>query len=177
MPGIASCTFLLNSQVFSRLNYDGVNCTAFSGNGRHRSSPASGNVPNDGCIPVGRYYIVDRQSGGRLGAILDWIADRDVWFALWRDDGAIDDATFLDGVRRGEFRLHPKGPRRISLGCITLEYLNEFKALRAYLLAQPVSYIPKTMTRTYGTVSVGFFTDILDQRYRSGSASASTRTA
>ena len=176
MSRIATCTFLLNGQLFTRFNYDGVNCTAFSGNGPHRNNPASGNVPNDGSIPTGRYYIVDRQSGGTLGPILDWIADRDIWFALWRDDGTIDDSTFVDGVRRGEFRLHPKGPRGISLGCITLEYRSEFDTLRTYLLAQPVTYIPDTMTRTYGTVDVGYLDDTLDPRYRLG-GSATTRQA
>lgn len=173
---IASCTFILNSQRFTRLNYDGVNCTAFSGNGPHRNNPISGSVPNDGSIPIGNYYIVDRQSGGTLGPILDWIADRDVWFALFRDDGTIDDSTFVDGVRRGEFRLHPKGPRGISLGCITLEYRTEFDTLRAYLMAQHVAYIPYTTTRTYGTIAVGFPIDTLDERYRPGGSSG-TRIA
>jgi len=75
-----------------------------------------------------------------------------------------------------EFRLRPKGPRGISQGCITLEYRSEFDALRAYLLAQPIAYIPYTMTRTYGTVDVGFLTDTLDQGYRLG-GSGTTRTA
>jgi hypothetical protein len=162
----ATCTFILNSDLFTRFNYDGVNTRAFSGNGRHRNNPASENVPNDGPIPTGIYYIVDRQSGGTLGPMLDWLADRDLWFALYRDDGSIDDATFVDGVRRGEFRLHFKGPLGISLGCITLEFRSEFDTMRAYLLAQPVSYIPDTKTRTYGTVHVGFLTDTLDRRYQ-----------
>jgi hypothetical protein len=176
MSRIANGTFILNGQLFTQFNYDRVNCTAFSGNGPHRNNPASENVPNDGPIPIGRYYIVDRQSGGTLGPILDWIKDRDIWFALWRDDGTIDDSTFVDGVRRGEFRLHPKGRLGISLGCITLEYRSEFDTLRTYLLAQPVTYIPDTTTRTYGTVDVGFLTDTLDPRYRPG-GSSTTRQA
>ncbi|MFZ4700426.1 MAG: tlde1 domain-containing protein [Candidatus Methylumidiphilus sp.] len=36
----------------------------------------------------------------------------------------------MDGIRRGEFRLHPKGPRGIGLGCITLEYRSEFDTLK-----------------------------------------------
>ena len=165
---MVNCTFILNGMIFATFTYDGVRCTAFSGNGSHRNNPTSGNVPNDGSIPTGRYYIVDRQSGGTLGPVLDWIADRDIWFALWREDGALDDQTFVDGVRRGEFRLHPKGPRGISLGCITLEYRSEFDTLRTYLLAQSVAYIPKTRARTYGVVDVGILVDTLDPRYRSG---------
>jgi hypothetical protein len=166
---MADCSFVLNGALFTEFIYDGVHTRAFSGNGPHRNNPASGNVPNDGSIPTGRYYIVDRQSGGTLGPILDWIADRDLWFALLRDDGSIDDSTFVDGVRRGEFRLHPKGPRGISLGCITLEFRSEFDILRAYLLGQPVAYVPLTKTRTYGTVDVGYLNDALDPRYRPGS--------
>ena len=165
---MVNCTFILNGMPFTTFTYDGRRCTAFSGNGPHRNNPGSENVPNNGPIPTGRYYIVDRQSGGTLGPLLDWIADRDIWFALWREDGALDDQTFVDGVRRGEFRLHPKGPRGISLGCITLEYRSEFDLMRAYLLAQPVSHIPSTRTRTYGTVDVGILVDTLDPRYRQG---------
>ncbi|WP_254367149.1 tlde1 domain-containing protein [Paraburkholderia sp. NMBU_R16] len=33
------------------------------------------------------------------------------WFALYRNDGVVDDYTFIDGVRRGNFRLHPNVPR------------------------------------------------------------------
>jgi len=40
--------------------------------------------------------------------------------------------------------------------------------MRTYLLAQPVSYIPGTRTRTYGVVDVGVLVDTLDPRYRSG---------
>jgi hypothetical protein len=165
---MADCTFILNGDTFSTFTYDGTRTRAFSGNGPHRNNPTSGNVPNDGSIPTGRYHIVDRQSGGTVGPLLDWMFDRDIWFALLRDDGSIDDSTFVDGVRRGEFRLHPKGPRGISLGCITLEYRSEFDTMRAYLLAQPVAYIPMTKTRTYGTVEVGYLNDALDPRYRRG---------
>jgi len=163
---MADCSFALNGLPFTSFVYDGVHTRAFSGNGAYRNSPTAGNVPNDGSIPLGRYYIVNRDSGGRLGPLLDWIADRDLWFALLRDDGSVDDSTFVDGVRRGEFRLHPKGPRGISLGCITLEFRTEFDTLRSYLLSQPVAYIPDTKTRTYGTVSVGYLSDRLDPRYR-----------
>lgn len=171
---MVSCTFILNGLPFTSFTYDGVRCTAFSGNGPHRNNPSSGNVPNNGSIPPGRYYIVDRQSGGTLGPILDWIADRDIWFALWRDDGTLDDQTFVEGVRRGEFRLHPKGPRGLSLGCITLEYRSEFDTMRTYLLAQPVAHIPNTRTRTYGVVDVGILVDTLDPRYRRGGGSGDT---
>jgi hypothetical protein len=152
---MVSCFFSLNNQTFSSFIYDGVSCTAFSGNGPDRNNPASVCVSGNGPIPLGNYYIVDRASGGRLGGIRDWFTGRDQWFALYRDDGTIDDETFIGSVRRGEFRLHPLGPSGTSLGCIVLQYPNEFVALRTYLLASPAAYIPGTGTRTYGTVTVG----------------------
>jgi hypothetical protein len=168
MSRTVTCNFILNGERFSKFTYDGANCTAFSGNGDYRNKALEGNVPANGPIPGGRYYIVDRESGGLMGPIMDWIKDRDIWFALLRDDGAIDDFTFVEGVRRGEFRLHPKGRLGISLGCITLEYRGEFDAMRAYLLSKPLEYVPLTTTRTYGTVDVGFYVDTLDERYRPG---------
>ncbi|MFP3617622.1 DUF2778 domain-containing protein, partial [Paraburkholderia sp. SIMBA_050] len=75
--------------------------------------PNSTTVPNDGPLPAGVYYIVDRQSGGRMGWLNDFRSDllagthRADWFALYRNDGVIDDWTSLNGIRRGHFRLHP----------------------------------------------------------------------
>ena len=111
-------------------------------------------MPNNGAIPVGRYYIVDRQSGGTLGPLKDFFTGRDEWFALYRDDGSVDDETFVNGVRRGEFRLHPIGPARTSLGCITLQFEREFDAMRRAFLATTTSTIPSTSTTTYGVVHV-----------------------
>lgn len=159
---MASCYFTLNGEMHSRFVYDGFSCTAFSGHGVDRNNPASGAVAGNGPIPPGSYWIVDRASGGVMGGLRDWVTHRDQWFALYRDDGSVDDETFYQGVRRGEFRLHPLGPMRMSLGCIVLEFASEFETLRSYLLAEPVAMIPGTSTRTYGTVSVA--QRILDDR-------------
>lgn len=159
---MADCYFVLNNEQFSVFSYDGVRCRAFSGNGTDRNNPGSGAVAGNGPIPPGNYWIVDRQSGGTLGGLRDLVTGRDEWFALYRMDGTIDDETFIDGVRRGEFRLHPLGPSGTSLGCIVLQYPSEFAAMRTYFLGLAVSYIPGTKTRTYGTVSVGQL--ILDDR-------------
>jgi hypothetical protein len=128
--------------------------TAFSGHGQARNSPSSGAIADGGSIPLGRYYIVNRESGGVLGPLKDWYLHRDKWFALYRDDGSIDDVTFIDGVKRGLFRLHPLGPRRMSTGCIVLHYHEEFDRLRAHLLASPFETIKGTGIRTYGVVEV-----------------------
>lgn len=159
---MTDCYFNLNGEMHSSFVYDGVRATAFSGNGPDRNNPGSGAVARNGPIPPGSYWIVDRASGGTLGGLRDLISHRDQWFALYRDDGSIDDETFYDGVRRGEFRLHPIGPLRMSIGCIVLEYATEFDALRTYLKAQPLQLIPGTATRTYGLVAVGQV--ILDDR-------------
>lgn len=151
---MAACLFALNNDLFSPLDCDGTRYAAFSGNGQHRNNPDSEAVPSNGPIPLGTHFIVDRGSGGTLGHLWSWATNRDRWFALYKDDGSVDDETFVNGVRRGEFRLHPIGPARTSLGCITLQYPREFTQLRDYLLSQPVAYTPGTGTRTYGTVEV-----------------------
>lgn len=151
---MVSCFFSLNNHTFSSFIYDGVSCTAFSGNGPDRNNPASTSVGSNGPIPLGRYYIVNRASGGTLGGIRDLLTGRDQWFALYREDGTIDDETFIGSVRRGEFRLHPLGPSGTSLGCIVLQYPSDFATLRNRLLASSVAYIPGTGTRTYGIVTV-----------------------
>ncbi|WP_206956831.1 tlde1 domain-containing protein [Trinickia acidisoli] len=66
----------------------------------------------------------------------------------------IDDETYIDGVRRGNFRLHPIGSGRISKGCITLVSATSFAQLSAYLRGGKVAYIPGTRIRCYGVVEV-----------------------
>ncbi|MGK3116306.1 tlde1 domain-containing protein [Candidatus Pantoea formicae] len=57
--------------------------------------------------------MVERPTGGRLGPFRErflkevYGTDRTTWFALYRDDGKIDDITFINGVRRGLFRCIP----------------------------------------------------------------------
>ena len=61
------------------------------GNGRYVNDPNSTTVPNDGPLPAGVYYIVDRESGGRMGWLNDFRSDllagthRADWFALYRN--------------------------------------------------------------------------------------------
>ncbi|WP_261154663.1 DUF2778 domain-containing protein [Serratia ficaria] len=79
-----------------------------------------------GADTAGRYWIVDRPTGGIGSQALTWAkdfvnrTDHATWFALYRDDHRIDDFTWINSVKRGQFRLHPIGPARLSLGCITL---------------------------------------------------------
>jgi hypothetical protein len=157
----ASCFFSLNGQNLSSLVCQGLgSMPAFSGKPGYLNDPAKVAVADNGPLPPGRYYIVDRQSGGRLGWLKEWTADRaapinrNQWFALYRIDGKIDDYTFVEGVRRGNFRLHPIGPRGISKGCITLLSPSQFLRLRTFLLSQEPKLVPGTNTKYFGTVDV-----------------------
>lgn len=157
----AQCTFVLNGQKVSTLMCAGFGAVvAFSGNSQYVDDPAGTDVPNKGPIPKGRYYIIKREPGGRLGRLRDMGLDlwssskRATWFALYSADGQIDDWTFVHGVRRGNFRLHPNGRWGVSDGCITLTSQTQFDRLRDYLLAQPTKMIPGTSAPYYGTVDV-----------------------
>ncbi|WP_179404838.1 tlde1 domain-containing protein [Burkholderia guangdongensis] len=76
------------------------------------------------------------------------------WFALYAKDRKIDDELFCDQVRRGKFRLHPKGPLGVSEGCITLEHRHDFLMLRSAILSAPKFRIPGTSYDAYGMVIV-----------------------
>jgi hypothetical protein len=151
----ADCSFVLNRQQYSPLITVIGRFSAFSGLGPHRNNPDSIAEADAGPLPTGTYHIVDRASGGRLGPIRDWVLDRDKWFALYKDDGSIDDQTFVSGVKRGEFRLHPLGPRRMSSGCVVLAHEVEFDRLRAFLLKSAPAYVGVSRMRSYGTLMVG----------------------
>ncbi|MBO1359423.1 DUF2778 domain-containing protein [Acetobacter sacchari] len=143
MPELAQCTFSLNSKPISALVCDGVSYPAFSGRKGWINDPKNVSLAERGALPPGRYYIIDRQSGGRLGWLWDFLhnasntSDNALWFALYADDGKIDDWTFIQGVKRGNFRLHPVGTLGYSDGCITLSDPGRFTMLRTRLLASP----------------------------------------
>ena len=155
------CSFTLNKKASSILLAPGIGSfPAFSGSGKWRNDPDGVGVARIGPLPTGTYYIVDRQSGGKLGWLRDAIKDtwsgidHSSWFALMRDDGRLDDETFVGKVRRGEFRLHPVGPMGISEGCITLNRLDDFTRLAAALRGGKKVAIPKGGGLAYGTVEV-----------------------
>jgi len=95
-----------------------------------------------------------------MGSIRDFVlkhfygTDRTTWFALYRSDDVIDDWTSINGIRRGNFRLHPIGPRRLSDGCIAIVSPSQFKMLYDRLKSTPTISIPGTAMRAYGTVDV-----------------------
>lgn len=155
------CTFLLNGYGLSTLSVPGVGFfPAYSGNeGNHRNNPDSVAVKDAGPLPPGRYYIVDRPTGGFTGPANDFLnsklsgSDRSLWFALYRDDGSLDDNTFIDQVERGAFRLHPAGRSGTSNGCITFPNHSHYAILRDALLRTATVKASASLT-AYGTVQI-----------------------
>jgi hypothetical protein len=158
--------FVVDNKPLSPLSIFGVGVfMAFSGDDIYRNRGGCTAIKDRGPIPAGRYWIVDRPTGGIGSRVKTWIKDagnsvlgsptnRNDWFALYRDDGKIDDYTWLDGVERGNFRLHPMGYHGVSLGCITLPHLSEFYAIRRALLRTDTVLVPNTSLRAYGVVEV-----------------------
>jgi len=146
------CSFRLNGEPLSQFLVGASAFPAFSGLDGYINKPSHMCVPSVGAVPLGRYYIVDRESGGRLRWLRDLV--KGDWFALYAIDSKIDDETFCNGVKRGNFRLHPKAGRGISEGCITLDKPSDFNIVRSLLLGTATAFIPGTETKTYGTVDV-----------------------
>ncbi|MGF6550132.1 DUF2778 domain-containing protein [Paraburkholderia youngii] len=109
--------FLVNNEPLSPLIISGIGTfNAYSGDRQYRNRGGCTAVPNKGPIPAGKYWIVDRPTGGIRSKARAWLADEwnasrgkptyhAEWFALYRDDGSIDDFTWVNGVKRGHFRL------------------------------------------------------------------------
>lgn len=158
--------FVVDNSPLSPLSMFGIGVfMAFSGEGIYRNRGGCTAVKDNGPIPAGRYWIVDRAEGGLRSRGLAWTkdmwntavgapTDRSEWFALYRDDGKIDDNTWVDGIERGNFRLHPIGGSGHSFGCITLQSRSEFLALRRALLHTTPISIGKFGLCAYGTIEV-----------------------
>lgn len=138
----------------STLTMGSLSFPAFSGMDSHKNQLLSACIPNNGPIPPGVYYIFDRQSGGLLGPLKDLFSGKDEWFALYAIDNKIDDQTFCDSVKRGQFRLHPKGLAGISKGCITIEKNSDFQYLRSVLKDTRQEKVPGSNLLSYGKVTV-----------------------
>ena len=151
---LVTCNFTLNGKPMSAFEIDSQKYSAFSGMGQDRNKRQSACLKGVGPIPPGSYYIVDRPEGGILGAIRDWLGNKGDWFALYADDGTVDDQTLCDHVVRGNFRLHPKGPLGISEGCITIESISDFKLIRNRLKSYPPQPIPGSQLQAYAKVVV-----------------------
>ena len=158
--------FTLNDADYSPLMFYGVGTfMAFSGRGAYKNRGGCAIIPNEGPIPPGKYWIVDRPSGGGFGSWAHAVVKdtfnkvvrgaeftRFEWFALYRDDKSIDDETWYNHVWRGHFRLHPG---TISEGCITLPHSSDFALLRNALLRTNKIRVPCMKSlMAYGSIEV-----------------------
>lgn len=156
------CTFHLNNNQLSTLSCPGVGFfPAYSGNaGENRNNPDKIAVAGIGPLPPGKYYIVMRPGSSAVHFTKSFTSsiisgsNHFNWFALYREDSDIDDYTFIEEVKRGNFRLHPAGFRGISNGCITFVNTSHYNTLRAALLMQPTFKIEGTQLAALGTVQV-----------------------
>ncbi|WP_194726130.1 DUF2778 domain-containing protein [Noviherbaspirillum malthae] len=148
------CSFELNNQPLSNFFVVNKSFPAFSGLGEHANRRSMTCAKGVGPLPLGRYYIVDRQSGGMLGSVRDLMSGKRDWFALYAADSAIDDYTFCDQVKRGNFRLHPKSGLGVSEGCITIDSAADFDQIRAILRSIQGASIPRSVLKAYGMVTV-----------------------
>ena len=128
--------------------------SAFSGLDSYVNKSPLVCTPNLGAIPPGRYYILDRPSGGRFGWLWDLRSGRQDWFALYAIDGKIDDQTWCERVKRGQFRLHPKSIRGISEGCIVIDKASDFQLLRVRLRSGTAIHVPEANIHVWAELVV-----------------------
>ncbi|MDH6146472.1 MULTISPECIES: DUF2778 domain-containing protein [Paraburkholderia] len=158
--------FLVNNEPLSPLTLFGVGTFyAYSGNAIYRNRGGCTSIAENGPLPAGKYWIVDRPTGGIRSQAFAGIKDtvnafkgrpsyHSEWFALYRDDGKIDDTTWINGVERGQFRLHPAGGDGLSLGCITLPSRTDFLTIRTALLHTMTIAAGNSGLKAYGTIEV-----------------------
>ena len=160
MPEKMSMKLNGRNSTFLKLFYENEETCAwhsypvFSGAGEHKNNPDSTAIANEGPLPKGTYYVVDRPTGGTQDLIRQSVYDFDgkgKWFGLFRQDGNINDYTTIKGVRRGNFRLHPGGR---SAGCVTFVNEKDFNTVRQILLAAKTEKIPGTSTEYYAELIV-----------------------
>jgi len=144
-------TMVLNNKPKTKLTGAGVSADVFSGAKGYINDPTKTHLPELGPLPKGKYYIVSRFSGGPFGKIKSWLTGMDQWFALYRQDGKIDDFTTVKGVQRGLFRMHP-GQR--SAGCVTFFNQSNFNATRRALVDSANGTISKLDLTYFGTLTV-----------------------
>jgi len=152
------CTFKLNNQPMSEFVIGADKFPAFSGKSSYVNKPDVACTPDLGAIPLGNYFILDRESGGRLGWFRDLFSGRADWFSLYADDGKVDDKTICKQlekqIERGAFRLHPKGTLGISQGCIVIESGTDFYRLRGILRTETPKPIPGSSLFAWAKVRV-----------------------
>ncbi|EXU74571.1 DUF2778 domain-containing protein [Erwinia mallotivora] len=115
-------------------------------------------------IPPGTYWIVDRPTGSLLNQIRSEAIDmyhlyknhHSEWFGLYSAQ-TMSDHVFVNGARRGSFRLHPLNTdgSGVSWGCITFYRSSEFQILRRSLLNRKKVRVPGSNgLMAYGRIDV-----------------------
>lgn len=114
-------------------------------------------------IPVGRYWIVDRLEGSTYNRFRRYVIDswnqsnHFDWFALFNAQ-TMSDTTFINGVSRGGFRLHPLRPDGSgeSQGCITFVRRSDFYLVRQVLIRRTRIRVPGSRNglMAYGYIDV-----------------------
>jgi Protein of unknown function (DUF2778) len=153
------CTFKLNNKPMSELKIGAVSFPAFSGKEDYLNKASLTCTPGYGALPVGRYYIFDRQSGGILGPLKEWLDmngnHKREWYSLYAIDGDIDDDQVICGnIVRGQFRLHPKGRMGRSEGCITIDRPTDWHRIRSIFTDTPKVPVPGSQLKAYGELTV-----------------------
>ncbi|WP_315852875.1 MULTISPECIES: DUF2778 domain-containing protein [Burkholderia] len=151
--------FKLNNEPMSEFRIGALSFPAFSGSGLHVNNRSLVCTPKFGAIPVGHYYIFDRQSGGVVGPFMEWLNlngnDKSDWYALYAIDGNIDDDKVLcDKIVRSQLRLHPKGRLGVSEGCVTIEQRSDWVRIRSILTNVPKISVPGSALKAYGVLTV-----------------------
>ncbi len=147
-------TFELNNTPMSAVKIGAISFPAFSGLGEHVNKRTSACLQGIGPIPPGTYYIFDRQSGGLLGPLRNLFNDHSNWFALYAIDNKIDDETYCNQVKRGNFRLHPKGFTGRSEGCVVIDKVSDYLSLQAILKRSVQVEVPGIKLKAYGRLVV-----------------------
>lgn len=114
---------VINDAHDSPLSFPGAGTfLAFSGDGIYRNQGACDMKPTTGPVPAGKYWIVKRSAGGLRSHVSAGVRGfynhvvNGATFRHRRDDWGIDDDTWNEGGKRGNFRLHPAA---LSAGGIT----------------------------------------------------------
>ena len=147
-------SFVLNGLPMSSFKLIGREFPAFSGLAPHVNKRLSACLIGVGPIPPGLYYVFDREAGGLFGPLRDLFTGRSDWFALYGADNRIDDEVYCDKVKRGNFRLHPKGSLGRSEGCVVIDKPGDFIQVRMLLKSFKPAPVLGSKLHAYATLLV-----------------------
>ncbi len=148
------CKFALNGKEMSEFKIGASAWRAFTGQGSERNKRKFMCATPASPIPPGSYYIVDRPSSGALAGLKDGANAQGLGFALYADDGRIEDETMRDLIARGNYRLHPAGEVGSGMGCIKIHDKGQYQFIAKMLRNAIASPIPGSTMQAYGKLTV-----------------------